>query len=235
MTGEHYITLMASLPALGPMLAAKHAPINRIRLESRLRQLHPEHRSELQSVADLLAWHRLPLTGVDAEFVRHAGRVIPSLKSETLAVLTRDRMELRTLVAALRRRHQGHDAPAADVLWGYGRFLNRIRANWREPGFGVEQSFRWILSAHTALENQESTRLEHILIEAAWRQAERLSVSHHFDFEAVALYIVRWNLLNRWTRYDAQAAAARFQELLTDALEHGFNPARPDALQQADR
>jgi len=72
MTGEYYITLMASLPALGPMLAAKHAPINRIRLESRLRQLRPEHRNELQSVADLLAWHRLPLNGVDAEFVRQA-------------------------------------------------------------------------------------------------------------------------------------------------------------------
>lgn len=224
MQGEHYIALMASLPALGPMLAAKHAPINRVRLESRLRQLRPDDLKQLHAVGDLLAWHRLPLSGTDDELVRRARRVIPALESETLALLARNRMELRTLVAALRRRHAGQDAPPADALLGYGRYLSRMRANWREPGFGVEQSFPWVLSARTALENNESTKLERILIEAAWVQAERLAVLHHFDFEAVALYIVRWNLLDRWTRYDAQSAAARFQELLKDALETGPKP-----------
>ena len=104
MPGEHYITLMASLPALGPMLAAKHAPINRVRLETRLRQLRPDDLKQLHAVGDLLAWHRLPISGTDDQLVRRARRVIPALESETLAHLARNRMELRTLVAALRRR-----------------------------------------------------------------------------------------------------------------------------------
>lgn len=224
MPGERYITLMASLPALGPMLSAKHAPINRVRLESRLHQLHPDDQNELFAVRDLLSWQRLPLTGTDEELVHRARKVIPALNCETLARLARDRMELRTLVAALRRRHSGQDAPPAETLWGYGRYLSRIRANWREPGFGVEQSFPWVLPARAALENKDATRLERILIEAAWVQAERLAVLHHFDFEAVALYLVRWSLLDRWTRYDAESAAARFQELLDDALEAGPEP-----------
>ena len=67
MAQDEYVTLMASLPALGPMLVARHAPINRVRLEARLKQLRPEHLAELTTVAELLAWSRLPLTGTDDE------------------------------------------------------------------------------------------------------------------------------------------------------------------------
>ena len=31
--------------------------------------------------------------------------------------------------------------------------------------------------------------------------------------------MVRWILLDRWTRYDAEAAAARFDQLVDDALD----------------
>jgi hypothetical protein len=39
------------------------------------------------------------------------------------------------------------------------------------------------------------------------------------------MYLVRWELLERWTRYDAEAAAARFSSLVDDALA-----AAPDTL-----
>jgi len=35
----------------------------------------------------------------------------------------------------------------------------------------------------------------------------------------VALYVVRWHLLDRWTRYDAEGAAVRFGKLIADALD----------------
>jgi hypothetical protein len=55
------------------------------------------------------------------------------------------------------------------VLWGYGRFVERIRANWREPGLGVERAFPWVLSARDKLEKGDAAGLERILLEAAWR------------------------------------------------------------------
>src|SRR5208283_385274 len=52
-----YVQLMASLPALGPILAAKRAPINRIRLLARLQgMLRPEHFAEIEAAASILAW-----------------------------------------------------------------------------------------------------------------------------------------------------------------------------------
>lgn len=219
MASSDYVTLMASLPALGPVLQARHAPINRARLERRLSQLRHDHFCELNALADLLSWARLPLLEDDRELVKRARRMIPMLSSETLRTLARDRLELRTLIAALRYRHSGNDAPPQSADWGYGRYVSRIAANWRERGFGLEHVFPFVLPANDALEKEDVRALERIVLEVAWGHAERLSVGHTFDYEAVALYLVRWNLLDRWTRYDAQAAAARFDQIVLSVLD----------------
>ena len=39
-------------------------------------------------------------------------------------------------------------------------------------------------------------------------------VGHHFDFEAVALYVLRWDLLRRRATQDPSAARKRFDELM---------------------
>jgi hypothetical protein len=219
MAGFEYVQLMASLPALGPMLAAKAPPINRVRLLARLRQLlRPEHLEEIRAAAGILSWHLQPLPATDAAFVNKARKVIPTLRSETVRRLAQDVIELRTVIAALRRRHAGKDAPPAGEIWGYGRYVDRIRANWREPGFGVEHSFKWVLPAKEKLDQGDAAGLERLMLEATWRQAERLMGTHDFDFEAVALYVVRWTVLDRWTRFDAEAAAARFDALIAQAL-----------------
>jgi hypothetical protein len=226
MAGLDYVTLMASLPALGTILAAKTPPINRVRLQARLKSmLRPEHLVDIEAAADVLAWERQPLLMTDAEFVKKAQNMIPKIRNETVQRLVRDVIELRTVVAALRRRHAGQDAPAEGEVWGYGRYVDRIRANWREPGFGLEQVIKWLLPAKEKIEKADAAGLERILLEAAWRHADRLIGAHDFDFEAVALYVLRWAILDRWTRYDVEAAAARFGALLAEALDAA--PASP--------
>lgn len=230
MAGTDYVQLMASLPALGPILAAKTAPINRVRLQARLQKmLKPEHWAEIQAAASLLGWPRLALRTSDAEFVKKARKVVPNIKCETVRRLVHEQLELRTLVAALRRRHAGEDAPPASEIWGYGGYVDRIRANWREPGFGLERRFKRVLEAKDMLDKGDAAGLERLLLEAAWRHADRLVGAHDFDFEAVALYVLRWDLLDRWTRYDAEAAAARFDALVADALKAAPASLKTDA------
>lgn len=216
--GAEYVTLMASLPSLGPMLAAKHPPINPDRLMTRLGMLRPEHQQEVLKVANLLDWSRIGLTEQDPDIVRRARKIIPGLSSPTLVDLVRGRMEIRTIVAALRRRQAGEDAPRADEEWGYGRYVTRIRSNWTQPGFGVTSAFPWVVRAKDRLEKGDVAAVERIILEAAWKKAAWLASQHDFDYEAVALYLTRWNLLDRWIRYDAEAAAARFAELVNEAL-----------------
>lgn len=219
MSGLEYVQLMASLPALGPILSAKSAPITALRLEKRLNDmLRPEHLAEIVAARGMLAWSHLPLLMSDDACIRQAETVMPALRNPTLRQLVQDRLTIRTVIAALRRREAGQDAPPADGLWGYGNVVGRIRKNWRDPAFGLGSRFRWIPPLRDKMSGGDAAGAERTILELAWRQADRLAGSHQFDFEAVAIYATRWNLLDRWTRYDAEIAAARFGELVSEAM-----------------
>ena len=216
---DRYITLVSSLPALGPMLAAKTPPINRDRLTARLRSgLAPGDHAQLDSLSSVLDWARVQNHAADADAVAAARAAERSLASPVLRIYLRDRMELRTTIAALRRRARGEGPPPEDAPWGFGRYLRRIRAHWSDPGFGVTRAFPWVPEAARKLEAGEAAAMERIVLEAAWRQAERRGALHRFDLEAVVFYVARWALLERWTRYDAQAAEMRFADLMDRAL-----------------
>lgn len=220
MTGEDapYVLLMASLPALGPLLSDKAPPISEARLEQRLRELSPEDRAELERLRSLASWMRLDMDEDEAAFLARARSVIDGVRSPAIRATVRDRLEIRTLLAALRRRHAGEEAPAAGTPWGYGRFVETIRAHWGSPDFGVGRAFPWIIKAKERLESGDRKGLERLALEAAWAAGERHLALHTFDLEAVVYYVLRWSLEDRWSRYDAEVAAERFAELLDEAL-----------------
>lgn len=216
-TAEPYIMLMASLPALGPLLGSQAPAITATRLEERLGYLDPRDRADLDALRAGLSWSRLGLGESDGAFLARMDGVLVRLKSPVLREAVRDRLELRTLVAALRRRAAGQEAPPADERWGYGRFVEVIRANWAQPDFGVARSFPWLARARERLEAEDSAGLERVLLKAAWDAAARYADGHIFDFEAVAFYVMRWSLVDRWARYDVAVATTRFSELLDAA------------------
>jgi hypothetical protein len=215
---DPYVMLIGSLPAIGPLLSDKEPPINRTRLDERLKMLEPEDRAELDALGTIVSWAALDPSEDDVAFLERAERIVAAVRGEDLRRAARDRLEIRTLIAALRRRHAGEDAPPDGVRWGYGRFVERIRAHWGEPDFGVGRIFPWVLAAKEQLEAGETTALERIVLEAAWNSGTRHELGHAFDFEAVAFYLLRWSLNERWARYDADAAAARFAALLDAAF-----------------
>ena len=213
-----YVALVASLPAPGTLLAAKAPPINRLQLEARLRWLAPADRADLDAARSLVAWTLLDTDDTDAAFVQRAERVLQTIRSETLRHAVRDRLEIRTLIAALRRRHAGEDAPPPGERWGFGRYVATIRANWTAPDFGVGQAFTWVRAAREKLEADDRMAFERIALEAAWASGARHLADHAFDLEAVAWYVLRWSLVDRWSVYDPDAAAVRFAELVDGAL-----------------
>lgn len=224
--GDPYVTLMASLPAIG-LLSEKEPPINRARLMERLKQLSPEDMAEMEMIRSILSWDQIDIGSDDAAFVTRLNQVVASIRSDDLRAALEERMEIRTLIAALRRRHAGEDAPAPGTVWGFGRHVERIRANWSLPDFGLLRVYPWVLTARERLERGDGAGLERLVLETAWTAVARREQGHEFDFEAVAFYLTRWALAERWAKYDADAASVRFAELLDAAL--GTAPAREEA------
>ncbi len=214
---EPYIMLMASLPSLGPLLGSRTPAISATRLEARLGLLAPEDRATLEALRSGFAWSRLKLGEDDGTFLDRVDGVMALLDSPSLKAVLHDRLELRTLIAALRRRAAGEEAPAAGLRWGYGRIAETIRSHWPEPNFGLGRTFPWITAARAKLDAGDAMGLERLVLQAAWDSADRHGEGHLFDFEAVAFYFIRWSLADRWARYDVAIATRRFEALLEAA------------------
>lgn len=218
---NEYTMLMTSLPYHGSLFATKRTPINRIKLQSRLRALAAEHRETLDLVTAALLWFRVPLGMEEADIIARERNAMARVENETLRQIMLDRLEIRTCIAALRHRLSGRTSAPAGRNWGYGRWLNKISHNWSDPGFRLDGVFPWLRDADRLMREGDTLGLERLLLEAVWKNLARHAAEHEFDFEAVVIYVLRWNVIDRWTRYDGEAASQRFGELVDSALgEH---------------
>jgi hypothetical protein len=215
--GDRYITLMASLPSIG-FLSEKEPPINRAKLTERMRALAPEDAQTIDELAQIISWRHIDVGDDDAAFVARAEAAIGAVSNPVLAAAAREQIELRTVLAALRRRHAGEEAPAAGTRWGFGPHVERMRTQWALPDLGVGAIHPWVLAAREKLESGDTVGLERLVLETSWNALDRHAAGHEFDLVAVAFYMLRWSLAERWARYDAEAAQVRFGELLDAAL-----------------
>ena len=213
-----YATLITSLPHPGKLFAEKQTPLSRIQLEKRLGMLEERDAALLKQVVDLLLWGQLPMDRTDAEIVQQARRLVPQLDDPMLREIVESRLELRTVVAALRRRKRGDGPPSANEPWGYGRWLGHIQRCWTDPGFRLEGVFPWVTEAHRLLNAGDAMGLERLLLSVVWDNLGRAGEQHYFDFVAVVIYVLRWHIVARWSIYDGAAAAQRFTELVDAGL-----------------
>lgn len=210
--------LVASLPYLPPLFAANKPPMSRERLESRLDMLSDEDRHQLRVIEDLMHWNRFPLEITDQDVVERAEKVIPGLRDERLRQVAMWRMEIRTVVAALRRRAAGRSPVSSKERWGYGRWVRHIEKNWSRPDFGLANAVPYVVQFQQLIEQRDALGLERALLTTVSRELARIADMHYFDFEAVALYVLRWEIIARWTGHDRERAQDRFDRLIGEGL-----------------
>jgi hypothetical protein len=229
MRADRYVMLISSLPHLGQLFRAKERPLTRLQLERRLRLLDPEDASTLRRIENTLRWAVLaPGTGDRAQAER--GRaVVGALAEPTLREAVARRLEARTLVAALRRRRDGLGAPADPTDVGYHRHADELVRHWDKRAFGLARQAPWVGEAQDHLEAGDSDALERLLLRQAWDDLERLGRGHAFDFPAVVVYVLKWDLMDRWMRYDGAAARARFDRMAAAALADYGRILQPEA------
>ena len=217
---DQYVMLICSLPVHpANLFKAQQTTISRLRLDKRLKLLEPRHMEELALIEKVVQWKRLPMELTDEDFLRQAGELFAKVESAFVKDIVNFRLELRSLIAALRRRHLGQDAPSDKEVWGCERWLPTIRRHWQQPDFGLSGAVPWIAEANKLLESGDSAGLQRLQMEVNWNHYRRVAGGHLFDFEAVVIYVLRWDMIDRWVRYDGQAAQARFQRLVEEGLE----------------
>ncbi|MFW2404712.1 MAG: hypothetical protein ACN4GT_08085 [Gammaproteobacteria bacterium] len=216
--GDKYITLMASMPALPAPFAARELPLSRIGLAGRLRLLDADDGQLLDRILHVMVWERIDITLPAAEIIREVDEVMNRLHSETLRTVVRERFELRTVLAALRRRRRGETAPPAGTPWGYGRFVDQISRNWSRPHFGLRRTLPWLGEIRDLHDVGSTRRLDLAIARVAWHGLVNAQQAHEFDFDAVALYVLKYDMIARRLADSAAKARERFDELVASGL-----------------
>lgn len=210
-----YTLLLSSLPTQPvDLFSTKVLPISRIQLDKRLTLLDTDDATDLERIEGLLHWSKMHEWD-DANIVKKGQAELSLIRSDFLRSIVLWRLELRTLITALRRRQAGETLPADQPFYGFcdPLRLHFIRRNWQKSDFGMGYSMPWLKQAQQLIAENKTLELDKLMLDLNWKYYARLSLGHTFDFPAVVLYVLRWYLINRWVSYDRDRALLRFNEL----------------------
>ncbi len=215
MSRSPYYTLIGSLPALSMRFdEAERVPISRVRLDELLKMLDDQDREVVRRLSDFLAWDRQTLDRTDQDVCRHYNLLMAETSNPFVHRIIELVMNQRTVVAALRRRRLGQGPPP-----GVGPWLKHIEQHWKQPDFRLASRMPWVTQVAELLTSDTPLAIEQVLLNANWKVASRLAREiDAFSFEAVLLYLLRWEIVYRWVSRDAQVGQERFQELVAQSM-----------------
>lgn len=207
-------TLYASLPALPDPDHAGTLPISRVQLDKRLEMLAPDELALTRSFEMVLhlffAPCRLKKEPIASAWQEtfDASRRYPALHRRVVML----RIAARVLGALRARNGEAVTIPPGlgDVAFDY-----RLRHRSDAPLFGLARTHPWLLSLEAALQTQHPVSLQHALDTLFFQEARDLMAAAPFTFEAVAGYLMGWQIL----RYRLESGAAEARTRLAYMLE----------------
>lgn len=218
MAEYHYVDLMVSLPHLRNPFVSEQTPISRVQLANRLNMLQADDRQLLSEISHVLYWGELESAEAEVELLKRAERLLRQADGRQLWEWVQWRLDVRFLMAALRLRRDQADAPDPQLFGAYSRYALNVQRHWGHTSFQLEGRFPWLKDVARHLEEQNALALEKVLLKEVWRYYSRRTLKVQYGFDAVVLYIGRWDLVDRWTGYRKDLARVRFDRLLEASL-----------------
>ena len=218
-TNCKYTMLVTRLPAhKNNLFDEKQIPLSRIQLNKRLALLDEKDAADLLKIEKLLHWSHIK-TDINQSVVNESLESIGSINSDFIKKMIVWRLELRIILAALRMRHLGQKKPPTKKIFGFDYWYFVMTKYWHQPDLGLAKQLPWLPKANELLVANESFQLEKYLFGVVWDHYYQLGLGHYFNFEAVILYVLRWDIIDRWTSYNKEIAIQRFNDLIDTELQ----------------
>ena len=120
---------------------------------------------------------------------------------------------LRNVSAAVTARRL--DLPVAEVLVGDDEIVQGLTKS-SAADFGLKGELPWIDTLLSALgEDVDMLDKEHRIDLIRWEMSEELTAFDYFNIDAVLAYLVRINLVDRWSRLDGARGKEMYQRLVS--------------------
>ncbi|MBT8138594.1 MAG: DUF2764 family protein [Gammaproteobacteria bacterium] len=212
-----YTELICSLPHLVDPFKYQRQSISFVQLQKRMNMLQYDDYRWISQFLRLFYWGEIRLDVDEEQLVRAANRFMDEVPCPDIKYWLLWRMDVRTIIAALRRRRDGETAPLTND-WGFGRYLHHIRSNWSAPCFKLEHRFTFLPQVNQLLAAGESYSLEKVLLEAIWDFFSNCSPRNSNGLAMVVLYLLKWNLIEQWSQCNSTTGAERFDNLVTSCM-----------------
>jgi hypothetical protein len=210
-----YHMLISSLPVLPPRLDVERLPITFERLQGRLRMLEPEDAEEIERLLAVLRWGNQFEEPSDVAVVQRFDALMQGITNPLVRDILAYGMDVRMIAVALRCRRRGLPLPTV----GIGQWFDHIRRHFNQPDFKLGQVFPGIPEAEQLLAQGDLLTLyRQYVLGATWMYLKKRAEDYYFSFEAVVLYIARWDIMRRWQQLEAERGQEIFETLVTEAL-----------------
>jgi hypothetical protein len=93
-----------------------------------------------------------------------------------------------------------------------------ISRRWSHPDFGLAHRMPWLPQARALLEQDHYLALDELVLTLAWKQLEAIDASATYTLQNVIVYLLKWDILERWVSMNPARAAARFDALIEQVL-----------------
>lgn len=121
---------------------------------------------------------------------------------------------LRNVMAALTARTLGRSVE--EVTVGGGEVVEQLQRS-SASDFGLRGELTYLDQLMAALGDESNlVEKEHKIDLIRWREASELSSFDYFDINAVVAYLVKVNLVARWSMLDPERGRVLFEQLIAD-------------------
>ncbi|KTC75957.1 V-type ATP synthase subunit A [Legionella birminghamensis] len=208
-----FYMLVSSLPRIPRHFKVSAPPISRTQLEKRLQLLPKEQLSQLYAIETLIwkSWFN-PMQSVEQtkadyhKLAEHAGDYIGNIMRWFLG--------FRSILAAIRMRNSKRRRPEIPEDYWISRWGRRLINQWDEPEFGLKNVYPWLPKINTDIHENNSAVVEEFVLTEVWRYLARIETGHYFDFEALVIYVLRWNIIQYWSGYSEANLSDEVEKLV---------------------
>ncbi len=199
---------MTSLPRHDRQFKVKQTPISRIQLAKRLKLLPEPEQTYLEQLVNVVwdSWFSLDLPL--SETLKRAKPLL-ALNNPFINDIIYWFFDIRSLFVALRLHKTQAQPPSKPQDYWHTRFSKRLIANWSQADFGLKHVYPWLSDVIEKISNNEPDDVEDILLTQVWHHLNAIETRHFFDFEALIIYVIRWNVVNHWSQFNETKAHQR--------------------------
>lgn len=211
MTSQYY-TVACSLPRMNAHFQIQETPISRVQLEKRLKLL-PAEQYTLALTVESLVWTSWFMPQQSVAQLRQVMQNVMSTQSDFVHNTLMWFFDLRSIFAALRMRNAKKEPPENPQDYWITRWNHKLLRNWNELDFGLKSVYPWLPKIAADIARKDTVAVEEFLLSYIWKYLSVLETGHYFDFEAIIIYLLRWNIIHYWSQFNNDSALKQLNEL----------------------